>query len=154
TEGKGVHKGELLVKLNDDDLQAQLKKLQSSEKTSETDLSRQKQLLQENGISQQDYDNTVNALNGIKADIENLKAEIEKTEIKAPFDGTIGLRNISVGSFLTAGTFITTLQQINPVKIDFSMPEKYSLSIPPNAQIKFTVDGVRDTFLAKTYAGE
>lgn len=154
TEGASVKQGQMLLKLNDADLLAQLKKLQSSEKNADAEEARQHQLLLINGISQSEYENALNTLNGIKADIENLQSQINKTEIKAPFDGVIGLRNISVGSFLSSGTSVTTLQQINPVKIDFFIPEKYAAQISKDATITFTVEGVLDTFTAKTYAAE
>ncbi len=154
TEGASVKQGQMLMKLNDDDLMAQLKKLQSSKKNADAEEARKHQLLLVNGISQSEYDNALNTLNGIKADIESIQSQINKTEIKAPFDGVIGLRNISVGSYLSSGTSITTLQQINPVKVDFFLPEKYSSQISKDATITFTVDGVRDTFTAKTYATE
>jgi len=154
TEGTSVKQGQMLMKLNDDDLLAQLKKLQSSQKNADAEEARQHQLLLINGISHSEYENALNTLNGIKADIETIQSQINKTEIKAPFDGVIGLRNISVGSYLSTGTSITTLQQINPVKIDFFIPEKYAALISKDATIDFTVEGVRDTFTAKTYAAE
>src|ERR1035437_6044038 len=96
-EGKFVKAGTLLVKLFDEDLQAQLHKSQAQLKITEQMQERQSELMKVNGISQSDYDQTVLQVHSIKADIEVLNVQIHKTELLAPFDGVIGLRNISVG---------------------------------------------------------
>ncbi|MBM3413869.1 MAG: efflux RND transporter periplasmic adaptor subunit [Bacteroidetes bacterium] len=124
-EGKVVEKGALLAKIYDGDIITQLKKtevqLQLAQKTEE----RQAQLLKVQGISQQDYDISLLQVNSLKADIEIIKTLLEKTEIKAPFSGQIGLKNISVGAYVTPGTIITQLNQTTILKVDFSVPEKY-----------------------------
>src|ERR1700741_27825 len=97
-EGSHVNKGELLVKMADADLQAQSKKLQVQIKLAEEKEGRQKQLLGISGISQEEYDISLNQLNSIKADVEFNKAQIAKTEIRAPFNGMIGLKHVSEGS--------------------------------------------------------
>jgi membrane fusion protein, multidrug efflux system len=125
-EGGRVTKGDLLVKVNDADLQAQLQKAEIRKKLAEDKEYRQKILLSKNGISQETYDDALNELNLVKADIQNIRAQIDKTEIHAPFDGIIGLRYISEGSYITIGTAIASLQSSNPVKIDFSIPERYA----------------------------
>ncbi len=140
-EGSNVNKGDLLVKINDADLQAQLKKLRLQEKLAIEKEARQKKLIDINGISKEEYDATLTQLNSIKADIEVLQAQIAKTEIYAPFSGTIGIRKISEGAFVTTSTVIATIQQINPLKIDFSLPEKYSSIVQLNDQLEFTTDG-------------
>ena len=137
-EGSAVNKGELLVKINDADLQAQLKKLKLQEKLAAEKEVRQKKLIDINGISKEEYDATLTQLNSVKADIEVLQAQIAKTEIYAPFTGTIGIRKISEGAYVTTSTLIATIQQINPLKIDFSLPEKYSSTVQVNDQLEFT----------------
>ncbi len=140
-EGSAVNKGELLIKINDADLQAQLKKLKLQEKLALEKEVRQKKLIDINGISKEEYDATVTQLNSAKADIEVLQAQIAKTEIYAPFTGTIGIRKISEGAYVTPTTLIATIQQINPLKIDFSLPEKYSSVVQVNDLLEFTIDG-------------
>ena len=125
-EGAKVNKGDLLVKVNDADLQAQLQKAEIKKKLAEDKEFRQRTLLEKKGISQETYDIVLNDLNSAKADIENLKAQIAKTEILAPFNGTVGLRYVSEGSYVSSLTKIATLQNINPVKIDFSVPQRYA----------------------------
>ena len=125
-EGKFVKKGTLLVKLFDDDLQANLKKLQTQLAIQEKIYQRQSELLKVNGISQYDYDQTFLQVNSIKADIEVQQSIIRKSEILAPFDGTIGLRNISVGAQVTPSILLATIRMEDKLKLDFSIPEKYS----------------------------
>lgn len=153
-EGTPVTKGTLLVKLFDADLQATLKKLNAQKETAEKTEQRLKQLLAINGVGQQEYDNAVTQLNGIKADIEFTNAQISKTEIRAPFNGMVGLRNVSLGAYVSPITSIATLQQVDILKIDFTIPEKYSSSINKGDALKFTVDGFIQTFTAKIYAIE
>ncbi len=153
-EGTPVSKGALLVKLYDADLQAQLHKLKLQQETAEKTVSRLKQLLAINGIGQQDYDNAVTQLNNIMADIEVVLAQITKTEIRAPFNGVVGLRNVSTGAYVSPSVAIATLQQIDPLKIDFTIPEKYASSVKRGDGIQFTVDGFSGTFHGKVYAIE
>ena len=139
-EGSAVKKGDLLVKINDEDLQAQLKKLQLQEKLASEKEARQKKLLAINGISQEEYDASLTQLNSIAADIEVLKAQIAKTQITAPFNGTVGLKNISEGSYVTPGTQIATMQQSDPMKLDFYVPEKYATLVKVNGKLTFTTE--------------
>ena len=124
-EGKKVNKGELLVKINNAELLALLKKNVIEEDLAKDKEFRAKQLLEKNLSSQQEYDVVLNELNLIKADIEYTKAQIAKTEIRAPFDGIIGLRSVSIGSYISPQTKVASLQSIDPIKIDFAVPQKY-----------------------------
>ncbi len=153
-EGSLVKKGDLLVKINDADLQAQLKKAESKLKLSEEKEYRQRQLRNSNLISQEEYDNTVGELNVNKADYDLIKAQIEKTEIRAPFDGVVGLRSVSEGSYVTTSTVIARLQNLNNLKIDFSIPERYSSSVKIGDELQFKVSGSNNLFTAKIYAIE
>ena len=152
-EGKPVAKGELLVKINDVDLQAQLKKLQLQEKLAVDNESREKKLLNVNGISQMEYDGVLTQLNSVRADIEITQAQIAKTEIRAPFSGIVGLKNISEGNYVSSSTTIADIEQIDPIKIDFSVAEKYASLVQPGSIIFFTTEETRkDTFEAKVIA--
>ena len=153
-EGSRVAKGALLIKLFDEDLQAQLKKLQAQRESAERTEQRLKQLLAVNGIGQQDYDNALTQFKAVLADIDNVKAQIEKTEIRAPFGGIIGLRSVSPGAYITPASPIASLQQIDPLKIDFSVPEKYAAGIGRDDPVLFTVAGFSETFTARVFAIE
>src|ERR1035437_6181922 len=137
-EGKFVRKGTLLVKLFDEDLQATLKKLQVQLAIQQKIYDRQSELLKVNGITQNDYDQTGLQLNSYRADIEVEKTMIRKTEVRAPFDGVIGLRSISVGAIITPATLLATIRTENKIKLDFSVPEKYSSVIKTGMKIKFS----------------
>ena len=153
-EGKFVKKGTLLVKLFDNDLQASLKKLQTQLELAEQTEKRQNELLKVSGISQLEYDQTELQAKSIKDDIEYLKAQISKTEVVAPFDGVIGLRNISVGAQVTPSISLATIRMTNRLKMDFSVPEKYSKEVIEGKRILFTVQGDDNKFEGKVMATE
>ncbi len=151
-EGGLVSKGSLIIKLFDGDLQAQFKKLKLQEELAIKNEKRLNELLGINAVSQQEYDLALNQLHTIQADMELLQANIQKTEIRAPFSGRAGLRNVSVGAFVSTSTIITTLQQLQPVRIDFSIPEKYIQLLDQKKEIQFTTDGSDDVLSAPIYA--
>lgn len=153
-EGARVKKGELLVKMFDADLQAQLKKNKLQIELQAKEENRKKELFNLKGISKEEYEISENLLNTLKAEQDLLNAQISKTELVAPFTGIIGLRNVSEGSFVSNSNIITTLQQIDPIKVEFSIPEKYKNNIINNQEVDFTVEGVADTFRGKVYATE
>lgn len=153
-EGAYVNKGALLVKLFDGDLQAQLKKLEVQLQIAEKTEERNKELLKISGISQQDYDLSFLQVSNIKADMELLRTSIVKTEIRAPFSGRLGFRNISIGAYITPATIITNLRQLNQMKLQFSVPEKYTSKIRMGQSISFSVEGSPRKFIAKIYASE
>ena len=153
-EGKLVKKGTLLVKLFDDDLHATLKKLESQLAIQQQIFNRQSELLKVNGISQNDYDQTGLQLNSLKADIDVEKTLIRKTEVRAPFDGVIGLRSISVGAIITPSTLLATIRTENKIKLDFSVPEKYSSVIKSGMKIKFNMSNADVQYDATVMATE
>ncbi len=151
-EGDRVKKGELLVKINDADLQAQLMRAQSQKELAEEKEYRSKQLLDQELISQEEYDVIKNDLNTKTADVELLKAQIDKTEIRAPFNGVVGLRWVSEGSFINSSVVIATLTKTNPIKIDFAVPIKHADKVHIGETIKLTVPNSEQEFPAKIYA--
>jgi membrane fusion protein (multidrug efflux system) len=153
-EGALVNKGVMLVKLFDQDLQAQLRKLEVQLQIAEKTVERQKELLAINGISQQDYDLSSLTADNLKADIQTVKIAISKTEIRAPYSGQVGLRNVSMGSYLSPTEIITTLREVDQLKLEFSVPEKYAQSISKGDIVKFRVDGGRQDHTATVMATE
>jgi membrane fusion protein, multidrug efflux system len=143
-----VSRGTLLVKLFDGDLQAQLRKLQVQLQIAEKTVERQKQLLAIGGISQQEYDLSELQINNLKADIELVKVSITKTEIRAPFDGRLGLKNISMGAYVTPTNLLTTISQVNKLKLQFTVPEKYGSMVQRGQEVNFLLDGSTKTFRA------
>lgn len=153
-EGKFVKKGTLLVKLFDDDLQSSLHKLTTQLAIQQKIYNRKSELLKVSGISQNDYDQTGLLLNSLKADIEVEKTLIRKTEVLAPFDGVIGLRNISIGAIVTPSTLLSTIRTANKIKLDFSVPEKYSSVISTGMKVKFKMSNNDKTYDATVIATE
>ncbi len=152
TEGTRVKKGDLLAKINDRPLQAQLEKLLAQKKLTEAKEFRERSLLEKDAISQESYDQIVTELQTIEADINLIQARISETELRAPFDGIIGLRYLSEGSYATPSTKIAKLIKISPIKIEFSIPERYASEIKIGYPVLFDVDGVNKTFKASVYA--
>lgn len=153
-EGAKVKKGTLMVKIFDQDLQAQLRKLQVQLKINEKTEERNRELLKINAISQQDYDLSSLNVENLKADIQSVRIAISKTEIRAPYDGEVGLRNISLGSYISPSDIVTTLRQVDKLKLEFSVPEKYAKEIGKGYNVKFKVDGGEKEHFAKVIATE
>ncbi len=151
-EGNWVKKGDLLVKINDDDLKAQLQKLQLQESLAKDDFYRKTKLLELTAISQEEFDISKNQLEVVQADIQLIKSQIAKTEIFAPFGGQIGLRYVSPGGYVSPAMQITNLQEVDPIKIEFTVPEKYISQISKSTTIFFTVEGRDSIFSGKVYA--
>ncbi len=153
-EGKRVKKGELLLKINDRELQAQFKGKEVAEKQASDEESRSWRLLEIKVISQEDYDKVLNALRMIQAEKEAIEAQIAETEIMAPFDGTIGLRYVSEGGYVTPGTLVAIMQDTDPMKIQFSLPEKYAAQIKQGTNIVVQVGEPLKEYQGVIYAVE
>lgn len=153
-EGSRVKAGALLVKINDAELQAELLKAQYRKELAADKELRGREQLKIEAISQQDYDVILNELNREKAEIQLIQAQIAKTEIKAPFDGIVGLRYVSKGSYIPQNTKIANFIDITPVKIDFAVPERYVKMVQPGDAITFKIQGYEDEFEGKVYAIE
>lgn len=155
TEGTQVSKGQVLLKVNDVELRAQLVQAKTKESLASENERRAKLLLQKEAISQEEYDISSADYKSMKAQTQLIQAQIGKTSIRAPFSGRIGLRNISPGTYVTPTTLIANLVSTNQLKITFSIPEKYASQITKGSQINFTVPNVVDKkFTAKIYALE
>ncbi|MBQ5802988.1 MAG: efflux RND transporter periplasmic adaptor subunit [Bacteroidales bacterium] len=153
-EGTLVNKGQLLAKVNDRPLQAQLQKLTSQVKLAEDRVYRQSLLLKKDAVSQEAYEQVKTDLAKLEADIELIKANIEQTELRAPFDGVIGLRGVSVGSYASPSVVVAKLTKISPVKVEFAVPERYTDDIKIGANVVFSLTGEVEQFRAKVYAKE
>lgn len=139
-EGNYVSRGTVLAKLFDGDLRAQLDKLKVQLQVAEKTEQRHSDLLKIGGISQQDYDLSLLNVSGLKADIAVLETAIEKTVIRAPFNGRLGFKNISIGAYITPQTILTTIRQNELLKLEFSVPEKYSKKVVIGNKVRFTTE--------------
>lgn len=151
-EGGKIKKGERLLKIDDDEMQAQLVTATYRAELSEQQATRQRQLFEKKLASQQEYDTAVANLNVVKGQIQLLRTQIEKTEIRAPFDGVIGLRFVSEGSYISPSAVITTLQNSDSVKIDFTFPEKYAAGVKVGNRITFSTQGSSQKYGGNIYA--
>jgi membrane fusion protein, multidrug efflux system len=154
SEGSKVSKGSLLLKIDDRELQAQLRQALTKEKLASEIESRARKLLKSEAISQEEFDNANAELRSLQAQTQLIRAQLSKTEVRAPFSGKIGLRAISNGAYVTPTTEIANLVSINPLKISFSVPEKYTQRVTVGTSITFTVSGTSRVFKAKIYAKE
>lgn len=153
-EGSNVTKGQVLFKVNDIELRAQLGQAKTKEGLASENERRAKLLLQKEAISQEEYDVARADLKSSQAQSQLIQAQIGKTAVKAPFSGKIGLRSISPGTYISPSVLVANLVNTNQLKITFSIPEKYSGEVKPNTNITFAVAGSSEKYTAKIYAIE
>jgi membrane fusion protein, multidrug efflux system len=151
-EGTRVKKGDLLVKIDDDELQARMLQAVAARKQAEDEEFRMREQLKIEAVSRKDYEQASLALTRAKAEAQLLRAQLAKTELRAPFGGVVGLKQASEGGYVSPSTLITTLQEIDPLKLDFSIPGKYAGWVKPGQAVGFTVQGSAERHEAKVYA--
>ena len=139
-EGKTVQKGTVIARINSADLEAQVNRSKVQLELAATTESRLKKLLDISGVNQADYDLAINNVNILKADIAYTQALIQKTIVKAPFTGVIGLRKVSAGSFVTPTSVIATMQQLSQLRIDFTVPEVYQKYVAKGSNVQVLLD--------------
>lgn len=153
-DGSFVKKGELLAKINDKHLQAQLLRLTSQVKLAEDRVYRQSTLLKQDAVSQEAYEQVKTDLATLNAEIELAKANIEYTELRAPFDGLIGFSTVSVGAYVSPQVVIAKLTKISPVRVEFAVPERYVNDVKVGYNVDFTLAGELKKYKAKVIAKE
>lgn len=153
-EGSPVSKGDLLVQLNDAELQASLQRAHYRLELAREREQRLRKLVEQNNVSQDDYDRALNELNVQRAEIEVIQAQIDKTQIYAPYSGVIGLRQASVGTSIRNIDPIATLNVIDRIKLEFSVPERHRSSLKIGQLVNFRVTGRNELFSAEVYAFE
>ena len=153
-EGSRVEKGQLLAKINDAPLQADLRRKEAQLKLVQDRLYRTKALLQKEAVSKEAFQEAEANLSALRAEIDGVKAEIAQTELRAPFSGFIGLRQVSVGAFATTQTAVAMLTKRTPLKVEFSVPERYAGMLPDGAPLEFTVEGDLSPRKARVYASD
>ncbi|MBK7385117.1 MAG: efflux RND transporter periplasmic adaptor subunit [Flavobacteriales bacterium] len=154
TEGGNVSAGQVLLKINDDELQAQLRKAEANLKLARDDAGRKEQLLAVSGISQEQFDAAQAQLTGLQAEADELRARIAKSTIRAPFNGKVGLRSASEGGYVASNAVIARLQQIDPIKVEFAVPERYGRMMKPGTAISFSLEGDTTTYAGEVYAAD
>jgi membrane fusion protein (multidrug efflux system) len=153
-EGSRVGAGELLLKIDDSELAAERQRALHRVELAQRAEARQQELLDDGVISTETYDVALGELNVLRAELQLIEAQLVKTEIRAPFSGIIGLRWVSPGSYLSSQTRIASLHDLDPVKLDFTVPEKYSALMRVGDEISFAVEGFERAFPGTVYAIE
>lgn len=153
-EGSNVTKGQVLLKVNDIELKAQLRQALTREDLAAENARRAKLLLQKEAISQEEADVAKADLASAQAQSQLIRAQISKTSVRAPFSGKIGLRNISPGTYITPTVLVAKLVNTSKLKITFSIPEKYASEVKSGSVIDFKVSGSDKTYNARIYAIE
>lgn len=153
-EGSMVTKGQALIKVNDIELRAQLKQVQTAKGLSSENARRAKLLLEKEAISQEEFDVANAEYQSAQAQVQLIQAQLSKTIVRAPFSGKIGLRSISKGSYISPNTLIAQLVNTSQLKITFSIPEKYAQMMKVNQTLTFTTSGSKETYKATIYAIE
>ncbi|MGQ7947640.1 efflux RND transporter periplasmic adaptor subunit [Flavobacterium sp. WC2509] len=151
-EGSNVAKGQLLFKVNDIELRAQLTQATTKEGLAAENERRAKLLLQKEAISQEEYDIARADYKSAQAQSQLIRAQISKTSVRAPFSGKIGLRSISPGTYITPTILVAKLVNSGKLKITFSIPEKYASQVRSGSTIDFTVSESDKIYTAKIYA--
>ncbi len=153
-EGSRVQAGQLLLKIDDVELQAQRERELFRLELAERREQQKKQLRDEGVISEDEHRVALNEANVLRSQLRVIEAQLAKTEIRAPFGGVIGLRYVSDGSYLSPQRRIATLQDVDSVKVDFSVPEKYASRMSRGGEITFRVKGDERPFTGTIYAFE
>jgi membrane fusion protein (multidrug efflux system) len=153
-EGAPVSSGAVLVRLDTSTLEAERDRARFRHERLQRQEARQRKLMEDGLLSQEEYDYTVGELNVLSAELQLRKALLDKATIRAPFQGVVGLRAVSLGDYVSSDTRVTTLQDIDPVKVEFSVPEAYARELVAGNTIRFRVQGVDEPFEGTIYALE
>jgi membrane fusion protein (multidrug efflux system) len=153
-EGALVRKGQVLVQIDDDQLLAERDRAKYRVELAEVTEARQQSLLDQGLTSQEEYDLSLGQLNVLRSELRLAEARLDKTQVRAPFSGAIGLRAVSRGAALTPQMRIATLQKIDTVKLEFSIPESYARSLEIGGSVGFRIKGSPGAFEGTIYAIE
>jgi membrane fusion protein (multidrug efflux system) len=154
SDGQKVTKGQLLARLNDADPLSRLNKLKVQREIALQTEKRQKELLSSRAIGQAEYDQALLQLRSIEADMDILKTEIEKHQIRAPFAGTMGIRQVSPGSYVTPASVLVSLSDLTRTKLRFSVPERYIPLVRNGQIVSFRVSSSEELFEARIVSRE
>ena len=153
-EGAHVQKGDLLFKLDDAGLRADLLRLEGRHGLAIATEARQAELVAQKLVSQQEYDRAQSELRAILGEIEVVRVELAQTEIRAPFAGRVGLRRVSEGAYVGPNTVLTTLQDVSQLKLDFTLPERYAHDVRKGQAFSFRVEGRSESYSGRVVAVE
>ena len=124
--GKAVHAGDLLVELDTRQEQAQLAAAEAQRDWARINFNRAQELVKQGVLARTEYDNTSAQQKSTEAQVGEIRATIERKTIRAPFSGILGLRQVNLGQYLAAGQAIVPLQALNPIYVNFGVPQQTS----------------------------
>jgi membrane fusion protein (multidrug efflux system) len=153
-DGSKVKVGQLLFEMDNADLLAELDKLREQEKLAKLNEERLRDLIQHEAVVQQDYDQSFTNLKVLQAQIAELQVMLNKTRIRAPFSGQLGIIHVYPGAVVSVNTVLTHIQDNSQVKLDFRVPEKYAQTISAGSVQRFTVSSDTSQYSAKVVARE
>lgn len=153
-EGTAVAAGALLVQIDNRELRAEQERVVARLELAERRTRRQRQLYGDGLISDQDYDTAATEADALRAELRLIEVRIDKTQIRAPFAGMVGLRRLSEGAYVSPETLVTTLLDVDPVKLEFAVPERYAADFRPGKRVDFQVAGAGGVRRAMVYAVE
>jgi len=153
-EGSRVAQGDVLLRLDDTELRAELARAESRVGLARTQAERQVSLAESGGTTRDSLDTAVSEVSVREAELALVKAQLAKAEIRAPFDGVVGLRYVSVGAFITPSTRIATLQNIDTIKVEFAVAERHLDRVKRDASVTVSIAGLNEPFVGKIYAIE
>lgn len=137
--GDKVDKGDVLIRLDGRSARAQLQALQAAAKLAEQELERHQTLFEQGSISKSTLEQRQSQRDQAVAKAEAQRELVEQKTIRAPFSGELGLRKVDIGQYLTPGTPVVSLQQLNPIYIDFSLPEQSLSSMARGLKTRATL---------------
>ena len=135
-DGAQVQKGTLLAKIDDSELKAQLKQAESNKQLAQQKYDRAKGLYEKDGATKADMEAAEASLKSSEASVELIRAQIAKTEVRAPFAGKLGFVNVSVGAWLTTGTPIVSISEVKKLKAKFALPQRYASALKPGDAVE------------------
>lgn len=153
-EGAYVEAGQLLAQINDAPLQAKLRRLQAQLPLARNRVERQGTLLKRDAVSREAYEQATTELATLEAEIETVQAEIRQTQLRAPFAGIVGLRQVSPGAYASPSTVVAQITRTKPLKVEFAVPERYAAEVKEGTNLDFTMEGAVTPHTARVYARE
>ncbi|MBN7796894.1 efflux RND transporter periplasmic adaptor subunit [Parahaliea mediterranea] len=147
-DGQDVAAGDLLVTIDDDELQAALSSVHEQLGFATTNAERLQNLFSTGSVTANERDDAVSQRDVLRAELRRLQARLDKARIKAPFSGTLGLRQVSLGQLIEPNTAITTLHTLDHLQVDFSVPERYRALVSAGTHLAFSVAGQARDFEA------
>ena len=140
--GRPVQKGQILVELDTRQEKAQLASTGAQRDLAKINHARFQQLVSEGVISRQDYDKAVADQKATEANVGEIQATIDRKTIRAPFSGVLGIRQVNPGQYLAAGGAIVSLQSIDPIYVNFNVPQQLTAQMKPGQIVHLTSDSL------------